>query len=165
MKFYIESMHSKHWLSVKRIYQEGIDTGVATFEVNTPEWQIWDKNHLPDCRLVVQVGNRIIAWAALSPVSDRCVYGGVAEVSIYVAQNSRSKGVASSLLKALIEESEKSGIWTLQAGIFPENIASIKLHLKCGFVQVGIRKKLGKLNGIWRDVVLLERRSDRVGIE
>ena len=158
-------MCPEDWPSVKQIYWEGIATGDASFETSIPEWHVWDKNHLLDCRLVVRMANKIIAWSALSPVSERCIYGGVAEVSIYVAQDSRGKGIATSLLKALIKDSEKKGFWTLQAGIFPENKASINLHLKCGFVQVGLRKKLGKLNGIWRDVILLERRSDKVGIE
>lgn len=165
MKISIDSLQFEHWPFVRQIYQEGIRTGDATFETSVPEWKIWDNNHLSECRLVFRMGNKIVAWAALSPVSDRCVYGGVAEVSIYVAQKARGRGIASALLEALIKESEKSGIWTLQAGIFPENIASLRLHLKCGFREVGLRKNLGKLNGIWRDVLLLERRSNRVGIK
>jgi L-amino acid N-acyltransferase YncA len=170
-------MQPAHWPAVREIYREGIATGDATFEVELPDWEKWDSNHRKNCRLValeamaadsvdllIPLGKlRILGWAALSPVSVRQVYSGVAEVSVYVATAARSRGVGKSLLKALIEESELSGIWTLQAGIFPENKASIGLHKSFGFRQVGVRRKIGKLGERWRDVILLERRSSRVG--
>ena len=147
------------------IYREGIATGNATFETQLPHWGKWDANHLQACRFVAKSGAEILGWAALSSVSDRCVYCGVAEVSIYVSAQSRGLSVGTALLGTLIEASEQSGIWTLQAGIFPENKASLALHEKLGFRVVGRRERIGKLNGIWRDVLLLERRSVTIGIE
>ncbi len=155
-------MRAADWPAVRAIYAEGMATGQATFETTLPEWPEWDQGHLPAPRLVVRSGAGLVAWAALSPVSERCVYGGVAEVSIYVVQANREQGLGKALLGELIERSETSGIWTLQAGIFPENEASIGLHLAKGFRLVGKRERLGKLNGVWRDVTLLERRSSTI---
>ena len=159
----IEPMQPADWRRVKEIYLEGIATGHATFEVGAPSWEQWDAAHLPFARLVARRGKDIAGWAALSPVSQRCVYGGVAEVSVYVSSASRGAGVGQALLCALIESSEKNDIWTLQAGIFPENSASIALHLACGFREVGRRERIGKLKGVWRDTILFERRSKTVG--
>ncbi len=153
------------WDEVRRIYAEGIATGNATMESEPPPWESWDAKHRPDCRLVARGAEGVLGWAALSPVSDRCAYGGVAEISVYVAAAARGRGIGSALLAALVEVSERAGIWTLQAGIFPENAASLTIHQACGFRVVGVREKLGKLGGVWRDVALLERRSVRVGVE
>lgn len=160
----IEKMTEASWKDVFRIYNAGIATKNATFEKQAPAWEIWDRSHRKDCRLVARKDGRIAGWAALSNVSDRCVYSGVAEVSVYVDPESRGMGVGDKLMNALINESEAAGLWTLQAGIFPENTASIKLHHKHGFRTVGIREKLGKMDDTWRDVALLERRSKRVGL-
>lgn len=157
-------MTAEDWPAVKEIYRQGIATGMATFETDVPGWNQWDENHLSHSRLIAK-GNEILGWAALSPVSGRCVYGGVAEVSVYIAEKARGRGIGKKLLNTLIENSEENGIWTLQAGIFAENEASIKLHKKCGFKIVGKREKLGKLKDIWKDVLLMERRSKRVGAE
>jgi L-amino acid N-acyltransferase YncA len=154
-----------HWEAVRKIYEEGIATGLATFETSVPDWDVWHGSHLPMARLVAVSHGEVLGWAALTPVSDRCVYGGVAEVSVYVAEASRGRGIGSLLLERLVEASEAGGIWTLQAGIFAENQGSIELHRKAGFREIGYREKLGKLNGAWRDVVLLERRSTRVGLD
>lgn len=159
----IQKMQPGDWDSVRSIYLEGIATGNATFETGAPEWDAWDSAHLPSCRLVARDEEAVIGWAALSSVSGRCVYAGVAEVSVYVAQSARGKGLGSALLTRLIEESEENGLWTLQAGIMAENSASIALHQQCGFREVGRRERIGKLKGEWRDVVLMERRSERVG--
>jgi phosphinothricin acetyltransferase len=161
----IESMTNDSWIDVTRIYEEGIATMNATFEKQIPDWDLWDKSHRKDCRLIALVDNKVVGWAALSNVSGRCVYSGVAEVSVYVDSRNRGKGIGDRLLYSLINESEKFGIWTLQAGIFPENISSIRLHHKHGFRTVGIRERLGKMNNKWRDVALLERRSQIVGID
>ncbi len=165
MSLRIESMKDSDWLEISRIYEEGIKTGNATFETSIPSQAEWDKNHLINPRLVARVDDDLLGWAALSPVSDRCVYGGVAEISVYVDINSGGKGIGFELLSELVLKSESEGIWTLQAGIFPENKASIALHKKCGFKILGIRNKLGKMNGVWRDVVFMERRSKVIGIE
>lgn len=157
-------MEPHHWNEVRRIYEEGLATGNATFQETTPEWEEWDKTHIQTGRLVAIENENIIGWAALTPVSGRCVYGGVAEISVYVAENTRGKGVGKDLLKSLIENSEANKFWTLQAGIFPENIASIKIHEANGFRIIGKREKIGQMNGIWRDTILLERRSKTVGI-
>lgn len=153
------------WNQVKEIYLEGIATGHATFETAAPSWEQWDAAHLAFARLVARKEGNLIAWAALSPVSQRCVYGGVAEVSVYVSAASRRSGAGGKLLRALIDESEQNGIWTLQAGMFPENTGSLALHQSCGFREVGRRERIGKLNGIWRDTILLERRSSLVGVD
>jgi phosphinothricin acetyltransferase len=156
-------MRADDWPEVRRIFLEGIATGHATFERDAPEWDFWDRVHLSRCRLIASGEGRVLAWAALSPVSGRCVYTGVAEVSIYVASDSRGRGVGQRLLRALVEESERQGIWTLQAGIFPENESSVIIHEKCGFRIVGRRERIGQMNGRWRDVLLLERRSSSIG--
>lgn len=157
-------MRAEDWTAVREIYAQGIATGNATFETVLPVWAQWDAAHHKHCRLIARDGESILGWAALSPVSSRRVYAGLAEVSIYVADGARGGGVGKALLKSLIEQSEKHRIWTLQAGIFPENVASIALHKSCGFREVGVRRRLGQLAGVWRDVVLLERRSSCVGV-
>jgi L-amino acid N-acyltransferase YncA len=159
----ITPMLAEDWLAVEEIYWQGIATGDATFETETPSWEKWNANHHPHSRLVARDGQRVVAWAALSPISARRVYAGVAEVSIYVADAARGKGIGKTLLAALIEHSERNGIWTLRAGIFPENIASIALHKSCGFREVGQRERVGKLGTGWRNVLLLERRSQKAG--
>ena len=153
------------WDEVKEIYLEGIATGNATFETAAPSWEQWDAAHLPLARLVARQEGTLVGWAALSPVSQRCVYGGVAEVSVYVSASTRRSGVGRKLLQSLIDESEQNGIWTLQAGMFPENTGSLALHQSCGFREVGRRERIGKMNGVWRDTILLERRSTTVGVE
>lgn len=155
----IEPLRAEHWDAVARIYAQGIATGHATFETEVPSWERWDASHLPDHRLVAVRDGTVTGWAALSPVSDRCVYGGVAEESVYVAEEARGRGVGRELLEALIAGAEESGIWTIQTGIFPENEASVRLHQRVGFRIVGTRERLGQHNGVWRDVLLLERRS------
>ena len=163
-------MSSTDWSAVRRIYQEGIDTGNATFETGPiTSWEEWCAKKINSCSLVAREDDAVIGWAAVSPVSNRPVYGGVAEVSVYVASAARRRGVGSLLLEVLIRTSEKEGIWTLQGAIFPENLASLQLHYKHGFREVGLREKLGKMksgaySGKWRDVVLVERRSRVVGI-
>jgi len=155
-------MLPEHWGAVRKIYAEGIATSNATFEAELPDWEKWDGTHRKDCRLVA-VDDAVLGWAALSPVSVRHVYRGVAEVSVYVAGAARGRGIGKALLETLVEQSESHGIWTLQAGIFPENSASIALHKSCGFREVGVRQRIGALNSVWRDVRLLERRSPNVG--
>jgi L-amino acid N-acyltransferase YncA len=164
LDFDIRAMRSDDWPAVRNIYSEGTATGNATFETETPEWTKWDQNHLQECRLIARDRERVLGWAALTPVSTRRVYSGVAEVSVYVAAEARGGGVGKMLLQSLIEHSERCGIWTLQAGIFPENVPSVALHKLCGFREVGLRQKLGQRSGVWRDVLLLERRSSSVGI-
>ncbi len=161
----IGQMSRTDWEQVRAIYLEGIATGNATFETEAPSWEAWDSSHLPFARLVARFGDRVAGWAALSPVSQRCVYGGVAEVSVYVSQTQRHSGIGRQFLEALISESERNGIWTLQAGMFPENVGSLALHRRSGFREVGRRERIGKLNGVWRDTILLERRSPVVGLE
>lgn len=162
--FAIRPMVKEHWPEVLRIYLEGIATGNATFETEAPSWEKWDSGHLATCRLIAQHESTVLGWAALSPVSSRCVYGGVAEVSVYVAQAARGKGVGKALLSALIDSSENAGLWTLQAGIFPENTPSIAVHKSLAFREIGRRQRIGKMGDTWRDVVLLERRSAKVGL-
>lgn len=163
--FQIRPLLPEDWEFVRSIYLGGIATGQATFEVTAPHWGQWNDGHLPAPRLVAVSGETIVGWAALSRISTRRVYEGVAEVSIYIAEETRGQGVGRLLLEALVKESEQNGIWTLQAGIFPENLASIALHKSCGFREVGLRERIGKLKGVWRDTVLLERRSKRSGID
>jgi phosphinothricin acetyltransferase len=158
----LAELRPEDWPAVASIYDEGIRSGDATFETEVPDWDAWDKAHLPDHRLVARLDGKVVGWAALAPVSHRAVYAGVAEVSVYVASQEHGKGIGRTLLEALVESSEHAGIWTLQAGIFPENEASIALHEACGFRAVGRRERLGKRDGAWRDVVLLERRSPYV---
>ena len=153
------------WNSIRSIYLEGLATGHATFETEAPSWEKWDSAHLTVPRLVAVASSdrSVVGWAALSRVSPRAAYGGVAEVSVYVADNFRGKGVGKALLKQLVIESEQEGLWTLQASVFPENIASLAVHKICGFREVGTRRRIGMLHGIWRDTVLLERRSEIAG--
>ena len=164
-KTLILPMTSEHWPEVARIYREGLDTGIATFETTVPSWEDWDRGHLEICRFVALNEGEVLGWAALSKVSSRCVYGGVAEVSLYVGSRFRGQGVGSALLERLIVESENEGYWTLQSGIFPENRASIALHEKAGFRKIGIRERIGKRDGEWKDNLLMERRSQRVGTD
>jgi len=162
----VAPLRPEHWDHVRRIHLEGIATGEATFETDTaPDWETWSNEHLEFGRLVALSNDRVVGWAALTPVSDRCVYAGVAEVSVYVGAEARGQGIGSLLMEALVDESEKHGLWTLQAGIFDGNVASVSLHEKHGFRVVGVRRRLGKLEKVWRDVLLLERRSQIVGID
>ena len=158
----IEELKPEHWPGVAHVYAEGIATGNATFEMEMPAWEAWHSSHLPEHRLVALRNGEVVGWAAVSPVSDRCVYGGVVENSLYVAEAARGQGLGQLLLEELIASTEAAGIWTIQTGIFPENEGSIRLHERVGFEVVGRRKRLGKLNGVWRDVLLLERRSKTV---
>jgi phosphinothricin acetyltransferase len=157
-------MRPEDWDAVRAIYLEGIATGNSTFEQSAPDWQTWDQGHLESCRLVARSESEVLGWTALSAVSRRQVYAGVAEFSIYVAERARGRGIGAALLKALIEVSEQEGIWTLQSGIFPENTASLELCRRFGFRVVGTRERVGCMAGRWRDVVLLERRSKVAGI-
>jgi L-amino acid N-acyltransferase YncA len=156
-------MLREHWGAVARIYAEGIATGNATFETSIPEWEAWDAAHLGEHRLVALADGQVVGWTALSPVSGRCVYAGVAEESVYVAAETRGRGVGQALLEKLISGSEDAGIWTIQTGIISENEASLRLHERVGFRVVGIRERLGQRDGVWRDVVFLERRSSAIG--
>lgn len=158
-------METGDWEQVRSIYLEGISTGQATFETEAPDWEKWNSSHLPLCRLVARRGELLAGWAALSLVSSRRVYSGVAEVSVYVAESFRGLGIGLDLLNALVNCSEQHGIWTLQAGILAENESSLTLHKKCGFREVGRRERIGKLGETWRDVILLERRSKIAGQE
>jgi L-amino acid N-acyltransferase YncA len=176
MEYSIIPMQPEHWPAVREIYREGVATGNATFETETPDWEKWDSSHRTDCRIVATAvlapsGSKsaslqvtVLGWAALSQVSIRKVYAGVAEVSVYVSAAARGRGLGKAMLQAVVQQSEANGIWTLQAGIFPENVASIALHKSCGFREVGMRRRIGKLGGTWRDVTLLERRSFKVGV-
>ena len=161
----VVAMKPEHWKMVSTIYAEGIATGFATFETQIPTFDSWDAGHLKQCRFVAIENDNILGWSALSPVSGRCVYGGVAEVSVYVSSSARKKGVGKELMKALIEASEKAGIWSLQSGIFPENQGSVELHKKMGFRHIGKRERIGKLHGVWKDNLLYERRSKVVGAD
>jgi len=170
MEYVINIMKPEDWQQVRSIYLEGIGTGNSTFEANAPDWGKWDSEHLQKHRLVAREGDNILAWAALSPVSTRCVYAGVAELILYVKASHRDKGIGSTLLKGIIDSAEKAGIWTLQGGIFPENMSSLHLVRKHGFKEIGKRKKIGKmvygnLAGTWRDVILMERRSTVTGVD
>jgi phosphinothricin acetyltransferase len=165
MSFIIDRMSAEDWEQVRAVYLEGIATGHATFETQAPAWEEWNARHLPYSRLVARDGETVKGWAALSPVSSRFVYAGVAEISVYVGQSHRGEGIGKALLDALISDSENNGIWSLQAGIFPENSRSITMHKQSGFREVGKRERIGKMNGIWRDTVLLERRSKVVGAD
>ena len=158
-------MSDADWETVAAIYSAGLATGNATFETEAPDFDAWNTSHLKHSRLVARDGDAVFGWAALSPVSDRCIYGGVAEVSVYVAPSAQGRGVGNALLNALIKSSEENGIWTLQAGIFPENTSSIRLHLQNGFREIGRRERIGKHHGKWRDTLLLERRSKVVGAD
>lgn len=159
----IITMQAEDWPDVQRIYREGIATGNATFETQVPEWDVWDGKTRPQPRLVARLDNEVVGWAALSSVSARAVYAGVCEVSVYVAAAARGQGVGKKLLQALVQASEEMGIWTLQASIFPENQASIAIHEQCSFRIVGRREKIARHHGLWRDTILMERRSQVVG--
>jgi phosphinothricin acetyltransferase len=156
-------MRPADWKAVRRIYLEGIATRQATFEEKAPTWREWNESHRRKPRLVAAANGRVVAWAAISPVSGRSVYAGVAEVSVYVAAGTRGHGIGRTLLFELVRAAEEAGIWTLQAGIFPENVASLAIHRRCGFRRVGRRERIGKQGAVWRDVVLLERRSRSIG--
>nr|WP_198160789.1 GNAT family N-acetyltransferase [Pedobacter panaciterrae] len=159
----ITELLASHWEDVSMIYLQGIATKQATFQTEVPNWQDWDKAHLAALRYVAIVDNAIVGWAALSPVSTRPVYSGVTEVSVYIHKDFCGRGIGKALLQKLITESETNNIWTLQSGIFPENIASIRLHEKLGFRKIGYREKVAKMDKIWRDTVLMERRSKIAG--
>jgi L-amino acid N-acyltransferase YncA len=154
----IRALEARDWPAVKAVFEEGIATGQATFETEAPSWEHWDGAHFGG--LVAEEEGEVVGWTALTPYSSRACYAGVAEESVYVANRARGRGVGRALLRGLIDESERSGIWTLLAGVFPENRASVTLHLGCGFRAVGMYERIGRLNGSWRDVLLLERRSE-----
>jgi phosphinothricin acetyltransferase len=158
----VAELRQEHWPEVALIYADGIATGDATFETEVPSWEAWDAAHLAEHRFVALDDGRVIGWAAVSSVSDRCVYGGVVENNVYVAPEARGQGIGRLLLERLIDSTEAAGVWTIQTGVFPENEVSVRLHQRVGFEIVGTRRRLGKLNGVWRDVLLLERRSDVV---
>ncbi|HSZ86984.1 MAG TPA: GNAT family N-acetyltransferase [Puia sp.] len=160
----ITEMKPDHWSQVKAIYENGIATGNATFQTSAPEWEEWDSAHVKTCRLIAIENEKVLGWAALTAVSGRCVYAGVGEVSVYVDETARGRGIGRALLEELIKQSEQHNFWTLQAGIFPENNASIKIHQAAGFRIIGTREKIGQMQGTWRDTILLERRSDKVGL-
>ena len=155
----IKPLLPEHWPSVKSIYLEGIQTKQATFETEVPEWDSWNQNHHAFCRFVALEEGIVEGWVAISPVSKRAVYQGVAEVSIYIGKNVRGKGIGKKLFRHMIEESEKEGIWTLQSSLYPENIPSVNLHYQMGFREVGIRKRVARQYGVWRDTLIMERRS------
>jgi L-amino acid N-acyltransferase YncA len=159
----IDDMKPEDWGRVRDIYLEGIATGHATFQKEAPSWKAWDSSHIQSCRVVARMDDKVVGWAALTPVSSRCVYSGVAEVSVYVDQSCAAKGIGTRLLHSLIMKSEKEGFWTLQSSLFPENTASLKLHLNHGFRVMGRREKIGQMDGVWRDTIILERRSKMVG--
>jgi L-amino acid N-acyltransferase YncA len=158
----LRKLRQDDWPAVRAIYQQGIAGGQATFETEAPAWAAWDRSHLDSHRLVAVHGGEVVGWAALSPVSERCVYGGVVEDSVYVADSAQGRGIGRALLEELVRRAERDGVWTIQAGIFPENESSIALHERCGFRVVGTRERIGKHHGVWRDVVLMERRSKEV---
>lgn len=165
MNYIIEEMSESHWEQVSQIYLEGINTNKATFQSTVPTWNEWNNSHIKTCRLVAISNDTILGWTALSPTSSRCVYAGVAEVSIYISKKYRGIGVGTTLLNELIIRSEKAGFWTLQSGIIAKNTESISLHKRCGFNISRIREKIAKMNNSeWLDVVLMERRSTTVGI-
>ncbi len=163
MDFVIDAMAPQDWPQVREIYVEGVVTGQATFETEAPSWEQWDAGHSRLCRLAARQGEAVLGWAALSPVSRRQCYAGVAEVSVYVGAAHRGKGVGKALLPALIAESERQGLWTLQGATFAENTASLRLQISCGFQVIGRRQRIAQLRGVWKDTVLTERRSAVVG--
>ena len=158
----VRDLRPGDWPEVARIYAEGIQTGNATFETEIPSWQAWDAAHLDEHRFVAERDGKVVGWVALAPVSSRCCYAGVAEISAYVAEQARSQGVGRALLATAIESSERAGIWTLQTGVFPENEPSLELLRRFGFRALGTQERIGRLHGVWRNVVLLERRSEVV---
>ena len=160
----IRKLQNSDSRAVLKIYQQGLDTGEASFEIETPDWENWQTKYLPHSRLVWEQEGKVEAWAALAPVSVRDCYRGVAEVSIYVATGSLGQGIGSELMARLVEESERNGIWSLYSSIFPENQATLKLHLRHGFREVGIRERIAQRNGRWRNTLILERRSKKVGV-
>jgi L-amino acid N-acyltransferase YncA len=160
----IVELTENHWPEVRTIYESGIATGNAHFSMQVPTWDEWDHEHVKSCRLVAVENNEVLGWAALTAMSDRCVFAGVAEVSVYVAENARGKGIGKKLLAELAKQSEENNYWTLEARIFAENSASIKIHEDNGFRMIGKRERIGKLNGVWRDTILLERRSLKMGV-
>ncbi|SFB06930.1 phosphinothricin acetyltransferase [Lentibacillus halodurans] len=161
----IDRMKKTDWNQVRNIFIEGIHTGNATFETGAPTWEEWDREHFSVCRLVARKGEDVVGWAALTPISKREAHAGAAEVSIYISGSSTGNGVGTKLLQVMVNASEDHDFWSLEANIFPENKSSISLHKKCGFTEVGVRHRLGKLNGVWRDVVILERRSAIIGVD
>lgn len=161
----IRPITKDNFSEVVEIYKQGLATNIATFQNDLPQWEDWNKGHLDFCRISIYENNKMLGWTALTPVSSRCVYAGVAEVSVYIAQKERGKGIGKILLNELIKQSEANGIWMLQSGIFSENQSSIKLHEKCGFRMVGYREKIGKKNGIWKDNILMEYRSKNIGVD
>ncbi|MFZ2446534.1 MAG: N-acetyltransferase family protein [Syntrophobacteraceae bacterium] len=164
-EFILDEMKAEDWPRVRQIYLDGLATGMASFETDAPAWDEWDKSHLAHSRLVIRHGEEVAAWAALSPVSRRSCYSGVAEVSLYVAAAYRGRGLGKMLFQGLIESSERNGVWSLFASIFPENAASIHLHLSCGFTIIGRRERIARRDGKWRDTVIAERRSGVVGVD
>lgn len=159
------TLQEKDWKEVSEIYKKGIETGNATFEGNIPTWEEWNENHFSACRIVAETNNTVVGWCALLPISSRSVYKGVMEVSIYVLPDYTGQKIGSTLLKTLISESEENNIWTLQSSIFRENIPSLRIHKKFGFRKVGHRERIGKMKGEWRDTIILERRSTKIGID
>lgn len=157
-------LDKSHFSQVKTIYQEGLDTGMASFETEVPSWELFNQKFLQECRFVAIIDKKIVGWCALSRVSKRTVYQGVAEVTIYIAKESWNKNLGTSLFEHLVVESEKKGFWTLQSSVFEKNIASIKLHLNQGFREVGYREKIAKRNGVWHNTILLERRSKNISL-
>lgn len=157
-------LHKEHWPRVRAIYAEGIATGQATFLSTVPDWSEWDEGHLAHSRIVAMLGGEVVGWAALSTVSRRPHYRGVAEVSVYVAEEARGKGIGKALLTELVRLSEAAGIWTLQSSIFPENTASVRLHERHGFRLMGRRERIAQDKGVWRDTIIMERRSKTVGL-
>lgn len=165
MDYTIEKMKKSDWDEVSQIYLEGINTGIATFQNSVPTFEAWDNGHIEACRLVAKSNGKVLGFITLSATSSRCVYSGVAEVSIYVGENYRGLGIGHALMIDMLKLSEENNFWTLQSGIIKENVASIELHKSCGFREIGIREKIAKMdNGIWHDTVLMERRSKLVGI-
>jgi phosphinothricin acetyltransferase len=166
VNYKIEEIIASDWEQIANIYLEGIRTGKATFQTEVPTWESWNDGHVKSCRLAARSEDNILGWVALSPTSSRCAYAGVAEVSIYIEEKYKGQGVGTALLESVIKLSEENGFWTLQSGIIKENATSIALHKKCGFREIGVREKVGRMeNGIWHDVVLMERRSKVVGID
>ncbi len=158
----IHELSAKHWPSIRQIYAEGIDSGLATFETEVPDWNTWHHKYLPQCRLGISEAGHLLGWAALLAVSGREVYRGVAELSIYISAKARGKGLGTQLMNALVKASEEEGFWMLQAVVFPQNPASRRLHESAGFREVGYRERIAKLNGEWQNTLLLERRSNRI---
>ena len=158
----VRELREEDWPAVRAIFEQGIATKNATFETEAPSWEAWNRSQLDGHRLVAVDDGRVVGWVAAHPVSSRPCYAGVVEHSVYVHDNWHGKGIGRALLERLIADTEQAGIWTIQTGIFPENEASLALHEKCGFRIVGTQERLGKLDGVWRDVVVVERRSKEI---